>query len=83
MSTDHSRRVTADLDQAWLGGMSLFKRIAWRVRATAGMTTAEYAVGTVAAVAFAAVGKPTRCDARGSGGASSIWQLTVLRIQAC
>lgn len=25
MSTDHSRRVTADLDQAWLGGMSLFK----------------------------------------------------------
>jgi hypothetical protein len=37
--------------------MELFKRIASRVRATldAGMTTAEYAVGTVAAVAFAAV----------------------------
>jgi len=37
--------------------MSLFKRIVQRVAATvdAGMTTAEYAVGTVAAVAFAAV----------------------------
>jgi hypothetical protein len=37
--------------------MKLFNRIASRVRATfdAGMTTAEYAVGTVAAVAFAAV----------------------------
>jgi hypothetical protein len=41
-------------------GMNLFKRIAQqakRVRASidAGMTTAEYAVGTVAAVAFAVV----------------------------
>lgn len=37
--------------------MNLFKRIARRVRATvdAGMTTAEYAVGTVAAVGFAVV----------------------------
>lgn len=37
--------------------MSLFKRIARRVRvcADAGMTTAEYAVGTVAAVGFAVV----------------------------
>jgi hypothetical protein len=37
--------------------MNLVKRIASRVRATAdvGMTTAEYAVGTVAAVSFAAV----------------------------
>jgi hypothetical protein len=37
--------------------MNLFKRIASRVRAAsdAGMTTAEYAVGTVAAVAFAVV----------------------------
>ena len=40
--------------------MSLFKRIAQRAKAIrrtidAGMTTAEYAVGTVAAVAFAAV----------------------------
>ena len=37
--------------------MNLFSRIARRVRATvdAGMTTAEYAVGTVAAVAFAVV----------------------------
>lgn len=42
------------------GGMSLLKRIARRAKAVrgaidAGMTTAEYAVGTVAAVAFAAV----------------------------
>lgn len=37
--------------------MNLFQRIARRVRAgvDAGMTTAEYAVGTVAAVAFAVV----------------------------
>jgi hypothetical protein len=40
--------------------MSLLKRIARRAKAVraaidAGMTTAEYAVGTVAAVAFAAV----------------------------
>jgi hypothetical protein len=37
--------------------MNMLKRIASRVRTTAdaGMTTAEYAVGTVAAVAFAAV----------------------------
>jgi len=37
--------------------MKLLKRIVRRVRASidAGMTTAEYAVGTVAAVAFAAV----------------------------
>jgi uncharacterized protein DUF4244 len=43
-----------------LVGMNLFKRIAQRakgVRASVdtGMTTAEYAVGTVAAVAFAVV----------------------------
>lgn len=37
--------------------MNLLKRIARRVRAAvdAGMSTAEYAVGTVAAVAFAVV----------------------------
>ena len=37
--------------------MNILKRIARRIRATfdAGMTTAEYAVGTVAAVAFAVV----------------------------
>ena len=37
--------------------MNLLKRIARRVRACvdAGMSTAEYAVGTVAAVAFAVV----------------------------
>ena len=40
--------------------MNLFKRIAQRIKAAGaavdrGMTTAEYAVGTVAAVAFAVV----------------------------
>lgn len=45
---------------AWLSDMSVFTRIAQRAKALrsavdAGMTTAEYAVGTVAAVAFAAV----------------------------
>jgi Protein of unknown function (DUF4244) len=37
--------------------MNLLKRIARRLRSTvdAGMSTAEYAVGTVAAVAFAVV----------------------------
>jgi hypothetical protein len=44
-------------EHASLVGMNLFKRIALRIRATvdAGMTTAEYAVGTIAACAFAAV----------------------------
>jgi uncharacterized protein DUF4244 len=39
------------------GGMNTIQRIVRRIHATvdAGMTTAEYAVGTVAAVAFAAV----------------------------
>ena len=46
---------------AWLVGMNLFRRIAQRAKAIramandVGMTTAEYAVGTVAAVAFAVV----------------------------
>jgi hypothetical protein len=45
---------------AFLDGMTFLKRIARRakairIRAELGMTTAEYAVGTVAAVAFAAV----------------------------
>jgi hypothetical protein len=35
--------------------MNLFRRILQRVRNDFGMTTAEYAVGTVAAVAFAVV----------------------------
>lgn len=35
--------------------MNLLKRLSWRLRDDLGMTTAEYAVGTVAAVAFAAV----------------------------
>lgn len=40
-----------------LAGMNLLQRIARRLRigVDAGMTTAEYAVGTVAAVAFAVV----------------------------
>jgi hypothetical protein len=46
--------------------MNLFKRMARRLRlaADAGMSTAEYAVGTVAAVAFAVVlYKVVRSDA--------------------
>lgn len=46
--------------------MNFFKRIARRIRlaADAGMSTAEYAVGTVAAVAFAVVlYKVVRSDA--------------------
>jgi hypothetical protein len=44
----------------WLTGMELIQRIALRIkgirsRIDAGMSTAEYAVGTVAAVAFAVV----------------------------
>lgn len=35
--------------------MNLLKRLSRRLRDDLGMTTAEYAVGTVAAVAFAAV----------------------------
>jgi hypothetical protein len=35
--------------------MNLFKRARRRLRSDAGMTTAEYAVGTIAAVAFAVV----------------------------
>ena len=59
-STDSDRRVRARRDIAWLNDMTLFKRIAQRAKELraaidVGMTTAEYAVGTVAAVAFAAV----------------------------
>jgi hypothetical protein len=44
-------------ERSSLVGMKLFNRLRSRIRATldAGMTTAEYAVGTVAAVAFAVV----------------------------
>jgi hypothetical protein len=35
--------------------MNLFKRVWRRVKSDGGMTTAEYAVGTIAAVAFAVV----------------------------
>jgi hypothetical protein len=46
--------------RAWLVDMNILKRIAQqakriRIAVDRGMTTAEYAVGTVAAVAFAAV----------------------------
>ena len=60
-STDCDRWLRTLLDLDLLVGMKLFKRIAQRakgIRAAAndlGMTTAEYAVGTVAAVAFAVV----------------------------
>lgn len=43
---------------AWLGlarRMALLKRLLARIHSESGMTTAEYAVGTVAAVAFAVV----------------------------
>jgi len=55
--------------------MNILKRIARRVRATvdAGMSTAEYAVGTVAAVAFAVVlYKIVRSDAVSSALSSII-----------
>jgi hypothetical protein len=58
-----------------LAGMNLFKRIARRVRlaADAGMSTAEYAVGTVAAVAFAVVlYKIVRSDAVSSALSSIV-----------
>ena len=55
--------------------MKLFKRISRRVRlaADAGMSTAEYAVGTVAAVAFAVVlYKIVRSDAVSSALSSIV-----------
>jgi heme/copper-type cytochrome/quinol oxidase subunit 4 len=55
--------------------MTLFKRIARRLRKTAdaGMSTAEYAVGTVAAVAFAVVlYKVVRSDAVSSALAAIV-----------
>jgi Protein of unknown function (DUF4244) len=56
-STDRRQGVSPAAESASLVGMNLLNRIGSRVRATfdAGMTTAEYAVGTVAAVAFAVV----------------------------
>ncbi len=56
-STDRATFCPTLGEFALLVGMNLLKRIAYRVRVAldAGMTTAEYAVGTVAAVAFAAV----------------------------
>jgi hypothetical protein len=56
-STDSCASCQLFGEFASLVGMNLFTRIALRIRATvdAGMTTAEYAVGTVAAVAFAAI----------------------------
>jgi hypothetical protein len=56
-STDPFGRWSPRGNHVSLVGMNLFARLASRVRAAAdaGMTTAEYAVGTVAAVAFAVV----------------------------
>jgi hypothetical protein len=56
-STDLVQRPRVAYEAARLAGMNLLKRIARRLRlaADAGMTTAEYAVGTVAAVGFAVV----------------------------
>ncbi|HEY2041040.1 MAG TPA: DUF4244 domain-containing protein [Jatrophihabitans sp.] len=60
-STDCFRRQCGARIGGWLVGMNLFKRIARRAKGIRaipndlGMSTAEYAVGTVAAVAFAAV----------------------------
>ena len=57
MSTDRVWVPRAAVRTDLLVGMNLLKRIGARLRSTvdAGMTTAEYAVGTVAAVAFAVV----------------------------
>lgn len=57
LSTDCRRPLRTETFGSWLVGMNLFKRIAQRVRARidVGMSTAEYAVGTVAAVGFAVV----------------------------
>ena len=63
------------LRTGWLTGMNLFKRMARRLRvaADAGMSTAEYAVGTVAAVAFAVVlYKIVRSDAVSSALSSIV-----------
>ncbi len=59
-STDCLAWVRARPFSTWLTGMNLLNRIALRARriraaVDAGMTTAEYAVGTVAAVGFAVV----------------------------
>jgi Na+-transporting NADH:ubiquinone oxidoreductase subunit NqrE len=56
-------------------GMTFFKRVARRLRPAfgAGMSTAEYAVGTVAAVAFAVVlYKVVRSDAVSSALAAIV-----------
>lgn len=58
-----------------LGGMNLIKRMGRRLRLAvdAGMSTAEYAVGTVAAVAFAVVlYKIVRSDAVSSALSSIV-----------
>ena len=58
MTRTTGRWVSHRLRQAWLtrARLSLRTRVrAVRATAAAGMTTAEYAVGTLAAVAFAAV----------------------------
>jgi hypothetical protein len=59
-STDPTSWMRAGERRAWLGAMNLQRRIARWAKgihraADRGMSTAEYAVGTVAAVAFAVV----------------------------
>jgi hypothetical protein len=65
LSTNHEERPRSPTVFGWLGPMKLLHRITRRAKGIrtavdAGMTTAEYAVGTIAAVAFAAVLSP-RC----------------------
>jgi hypothetical protein len=60
LSTDWADRLRDWPRIGWLGGMNLLTRIAQRAKKIrhaldTGMTTAEYAVGTVAAVGFAVV----------------------------
>jgi hypothetical protein len=60
VSTDRSRNPAIGRPSRLAGHMTLIRRIAQRAKTIrtavdAGMTTAEYAVGTVAACAFAAL----------------------------
>lgn len=69
------RAGTSRPPAGWLADMNLFERVARRLRLAvdAGMSTAEYAVGTVAAVAFAVVlYKIVRSDAVSSALSSIV-----------
>jgi hypothetical protein len=77
-STDRPKRRRRAGRGCFAGGMNLIKRISQRAAAVKrgidrGMSTAEYAVGTVAAVAFAVVlYKVVRSDAVSSALASIV-----------